>query len=83
MNSKLTLTIDETVIAKAKQYAKQKGRSLSDLVENYLKLTTSEEKEEFEISPVVKSLLGSFSPPTEGDYKELLTDILSEKYLKE
>ncbi len=38
MNTKLTLTIEKTLIAKAKQYAKGKGRSLSDIVENYLKV---------------------------------------------
>ena len=38
MNTKLTLTIDQSVIEKAKKYAKEKERSLSDLIENYLKL---------------------------------------------
>lgn len=36
MKSKLTLSIDKSVIAQAKAYAAQQGRSLSDLVENYL-----------------------------------------------
>jgi predicted HicB family RNase H-like nuclease len=40
MNAKLTLTIEQEVIEKAKKYAKQKGRSLSDLVENYFKTIT-------------------------------------------
>jgi predicted CopG family antitoxin len=45
MNTKLTLTIEQSVIEKAKKYAKEKERSLSDLIENYLKsLTNSEEK---------------------------------------
>ena len=44
MNTKLTLTIEQSVIEKAKKYAKNKERSLSDLIENYLKsLTNSEE----------------------------------------
>ena len=36
MTTKLTLTIDDSVIAIAKKYAKQNGKSLSDIVENYL-----------------------------------------------
>ena len=39
MNTKLTLTIEQTVIEKAKKYAKGKERSLSSLIENYLKAT--------------------------------------------
>lgn len=36
MDTKLTLTLDGAVIESAKQIARQSGRSLSDLVENYL-----------------------------------------------
>ena len=38
MNTKLTLTIVQSAIEKAKKYAKKKVRSLSDLIENYLVL---------------------------------------------
>ena len=37
MNTKLTLTVEKKVIAKAKSYAKKQNRSLSKLVENYFK----------------------------------------------
>ncbi len=43
MNTKLTLTIDKSIIEKAKKYARNRERSLSDLIENYLKALTSEE----------------------------------------
>jgi hypothetical protein len=36
MNTKLTLTIEKNVIEKAKRYAKQNSRSLSDIIEKYL-----------------------------------------------
>jgi len=42
MNTKLTLTIEQTVIEKAKKYAKDSERSLSNLIENYLKALTTE-----------------------------------------
>lgn len=83
MNTKLTLTIEQSIIEKAKLYAKKKERSLSDLIENYLKALTTEENstKEDELSPIVKSLRGSFKMPENFDYKKELTDILSEKYL--
>jgi len=82
MGSKLTLTVDKDVVNKAKKYAKKKGRSLSDIIENFLKaITTEEDKDAFEISPIVKSLRGSFKAPEDFDYKKELTEILSKKYL--
>ena len=35
MNTKLTLTLEKEVIEKAKKYASENGRSLSEMVENY------------------------------------------------
>jgi predicted HicB family RNase H-like nuclease len=37
MTTKLTLTIDDAVINTAKNYAQKTGKSLSSIVENYLK----------------------------------------------
>ena len=82
MNTKLTLTIEQSVIYKAKIYAKEKGRSLSDIIENYLKTITINQKDtEFEITPIVKSLHGIFKAPENFDYKEELTKALIEKYI--
>ena len=84
MNTKLTLTIEQSIIEKAKIYARKKERSLSDLIENYLKAITNEDSsttKEEELTPIVKSLKGSFKLPKNFDYKKELTDRLSEKYL--
>jgi hypothetical protein len=82
MNTKLTLTIEKSVIEKAKNYARKKERSLSDLIENYLIALTSENTEkEIELTPTVKNLRGSFKMPENFDYKKELTKQLSEKYL--
>ena len=82
MNTKLTLTIEETVVEKSKKYATSKGRSLSDIIENYLKVITKEESiDKTELTPLVKSLKGSFKAPNNLDYKKELTKRLSEKYL--
>jgi hypothetical protein len=82
MNTKLTLTIEQTIIEKAKKYASEKGRSLSDIIENYLKVITKEDNNDsVDLTPIVKSLKGSFQPPKNINYKKELTKILSEKYL--
>ncbi len=83
MNSKLTLTIEQKVIQRAKAYAKDKNRSLSDIIENYLKILTKEEKAKvFEkLNPVAKSLKGSFKMSKDMDYKKELKNRLEEKYL--
>jgi replicative DNA helicase len=83
MNTKLTLTIEQEIIERAKNYAKEKNRSLSDIIENYLKILTKEEQkqERKKLSPVVKSLKGSFKMPKNMDYKKELKNRLEEKYL--
>lgn len=83
MNTKLTLTIEEDIIKRAKSYAKNKNRSLSDIIETYLKLLTKEEQKQKskKLNPVVKSLKGSFKMPKNMDYKKELRDRLEEKYL--
>lgn len=82
MNAKLTLTIEQAVIDKAKKYAKEKERSLSDLIESYLKtLPVDNLQDEIELTPIVKSLKGTFSAPKKLDYKEELSNSLFEKYL--
>ena len=43
MKKKLTLTIDKSVTEQAKQLAKRKGTSVSEMVEEYLKKRTAEE----------------------------------------
>jgi len=82
MNTKLTLTIEQSIIKRAKSYAKEKGRSLSDIIENYLKVITKEEKMEEDLSPLIKSLQGSFKAPKSFDYKKELSKALFEKYSK-
>lgn len=81
MNTKLTLTIEQSIIEKAKSYAKGKGRSLSDIIENYLKAITKEQSVAEDISPLVSSLRGSFKSPESFDYKKELSKGLSEKYM--
>ena len=82
MDAKLTLSIDKDVARRAKVYAKSNGRSLSDLVENYLKLLTKNTSvKDSEYTPRVKSLLGCITLPEDFDYKKEIADYLTKKYL--
>ena len=84
MNTKLTLTIEKEVIQIAKEYAKEKGQSLSELVENYFKLITNERRpiKPNELSPRIKRLRGIIKTDEALDYKEILTEELLKKYGK-
>jgi len=75
MTTKLTLTLDDQVIRKAKRYAKAKGQSVSELVESYFKsITGLEAGPSDELTSTVKSLMGSFKAPKEFDYKKILKE---------
>ena len=82
MNTKLTLTIEEEVIKIAKRYAKQKGISLSEMVENYFKFVAVDRAhiKENQLSPKVKKLRGILKVDDELDYKKILTEELAKKY---
>ena len=84
MTTKLTLTMDDEVIKKAKGYAAGKGRSLSELVENYfLSLTYGNvPTDKDELTPAVRSLMGSFKAPKgfDFDYKKVLREEKSKKH---
>ena len=75
MNTKLTLTIEKDVIKEAKVYAKERGQSLSDLVENYLKLLTKDSRKikPSQLSPRVNRLRGILKVDKDFDYKKVLT----------
>lgn len=82
MNTKLTLTIEREVIEVAKKYAKDKGQSLSEMVENYFKLVTVNRRkiETKQLSPRVQKLRGIIKSKEDFDYKKILTEELSRKY---
>ena len=81
-STKLTLTIDESAIKQTKEYARNKNRSLSNLIENYLKALTNDAfTKENEVTSLVKNFKGSFKMPEDFNYKKELSERLTEKYL--
>jgi len=79
--TKLTLSLEETVIKKAKCYARQTGRSLSELVETYLENITAENYHPKEISPKLQKLVGAIKLPTDFDEKKELRAYFEDKHL--
>lgn len=69
MNTKLTLSIDETVILEAKQYALIHNTSVPKMVEQFLGSVTAKKK--VVLSGVVAELAGVI-PDEEYDYQECL-----------
>ena len=84
MDTKLTLKLDKYVIDKAKKYASSQKRSLSRLIEAYLKtLIDTDDKQsenDIKISPFVKSMQTGVKIPADLDYKKAYGDYLTKKY---
>ena len=80
MTTKLTLTVEKTIIERAKSYAKNTGRSLSELIENYLESIT-EEKSNSDLSPKLRKLVGSVHLPSDFDYDKELRSAIEKKHL--
>jgi hypothetical protein len=79
MDSKLTLKLNENVIQRAKQYAKENNMSLSRMIESYLQAVTLKKINNAKISPLVESLTGVIELEN-YDYRKDYTDFLSQKY---
>ncbi len=82
METKLTLRLNDSVIARAKIYAKSQRISLSKMIESYLDSLTREEDSDkkINITPLVESLSGVINLPPDFDYKNEYADYLTKKY---
>jgi hypothetical protein len=69
--SKLTLSVDPSVVSLAKRYAKQNGTSLSGMVEAYLTLISAPPAAK-KLPPVLRSLRGMLKRADPADYKKHL-----------
>ena len=56
MQTKLTLRLDDRLVTDAKQYARQTGKSLSQMVAEYFSAVTSPEAAREELTPAVSRL---------------------------
>ena len=80
MNTKLTLRLDDHLIASAKEYSAKTGKSVSKIVSDLFVIIKNEKlKENNPITPTVQSLRGILKNTdiSKSDYK----NYLEEKYL--
>jgi len=80
MPIKLTLRIDEELVERAKAYSKVSGKSVSQIVADYLAILPTEAGEKgARLTPIVRSLRGFLrgADMDEKDYRRHLED----KYL--
>ena len=85
METRLTITLDETLIDRAKVYATRHKVTLTKLIEDYVEALAQREGEQtekttLELDPLVESLYGIATLPSQIDDKEAYYDHLIKKY---
>ncbi len=78
MQTKLTLRLEESLVRRAKSYARQSGKSVSALVADFFAMLgpPAGGKAEEELTPAVRSLVGALSGTrvSEEDYRRYLEE---------
>ncbi len=70
--SKLTLSVEKSVVTRARRYAQERGISVSKMVETYL-AAVAEPVGEGRDTPVLKALRGSLQKADVESYRKHLT----------
>jgi hypothetical protein len=71
--SKLTLSVDNRVILRAKRYAKLRGVSISEMVEAYLGAVVEPPSPSSRDAPILRSMRGSLNQASIDGYRKHLT----------
>ena len=70
--SKLTLSVDDRVVSRAKRYAKQRGVSLSEMVEAYLATVAEPSSPAKRDAPLLRLVRGSLAKADLTGYRKYL-----------
>ena len=70
--SKLTLSVDPRVVSRAKRYAKQRGVSVSKMVEAYLAAVAEPSSASTRDAPILRSVRGSLKNADLEGYRKHL-----------
>ncbi len=87
MTTKLTLSINEKTVQRAKRISRSRGKSISKMVEEFL--DSISEKEEQKESPmerinkIMEPYRNKLKLPENSNYKEMLKQWRYEDYMKE
>ena len=80
--TRLALSMDENVVARARRLADARETSISKLFVSFVSLMEQEKATTRELPPLTKRALGlaKVSVPYDWEYKHVLTDELTSKY---
>jgi signal transduction protein with GAF and PtsI domain len=81
MTIKLTLSVEKSVVLKAKKYAREQGRSLSEIVTNYLRRLSGERDSSEELDREVVGISDEISPDRIPDLQDERFQYLRKKML--
>lgn len=70
--SKLTLSVDSRVVSRAKRYAKQRGVSVSEMVEAYLTAVADPASPATQDAPILRRVRGSLKNADLDEYRKHL-----------
>ncbi|MCO5238715.1 MAG: DUF6364 family protein [Chitinophagaceae bacterium] len=86
MTTKLTLSINERTVQRAKILSRKRGKSISRIVEEYLdSISEKEEQKEnpmTEIREVMSKYKGKITLPEDDNYNKMVRDWKYEDYIK-
>ena len=83
MTTKLTLSVDSSIIAKARRISKHRRTNISAMFSNFIMAKTklsARRHSRQKIGPLTKSLTGIVKLPEDFDEKEFMSDVFTEKY---
>jgi hypothetical protein len=87
MTTKLTLSINQKTVQRAKLLSRKRGKSISKMVEEYLdSISEKEEQKESPMSHINKIMepyLEKIKLPENADYREMIRQWRYEDYIKE
>jgi hypothetical protein len=71
--AKLTLSVDGRVVARAKQFAKKRGVSVSEMVETYLAAVAEPASSAGSAAPILRSVRGTLKEADVEAYRKHLS----------
>ncbi len=76
MNTKLTLRMDESQVQRAKEEAARRGKSVSQMIGEFVDSLSSAPRDEKKLPPITASLMGVLKGHrvSEADYKARLQE---------
>ncbi len=78
--TKITLSADRELVARAKKLAKAEGTSLSSLFTRYLDALIHSKRPQEKTGPLTRAATGLVKLPRGKNDRKLIEDALSEKY---